>query len=174
MQSPPSENSSVHPLLGSLGGFRWEVPAERPDARRCPPLAAGQAVPGDAGSWPTPPPPEIPREQWVPCYPTLGARRSTRRNGNRQRFDLEGLAPPPLPGAPGSHARRPAEPGCCSPEPVLVLRALLSIANGRTKWPGPMAAAKVARAVEPIKVQLYVSPALETPGAGRSAKSANQ
>lgn len=37
-----------------------------------------------------------------------------------------------------------------------------------------MAAAKVAGAVEPIKVQLYVSPAPETPGAGRLPKSANQ
>lgn len=88
--------------------------------------------------------------------------------------DLEGLALPPLPGDPGSHARRPAKLGCCSPKPGPVLPALLSRANGRTKWPGPMAAAKVARAIEPIKVQLYVSPALETPGAGLSAKSANQ
>lgn len=140
----PHSQRRAHPLQGSPGGFGWEVlgerrtppgastTPERPEARRRPPLAAGRAVPGDAGSRPTPPPPEIPREQWEPCYPALGARRSTSPNGNRQRFDLEGLAPPPLPGNPGSHARRPAEPGC-SREPVPVLRALLSAANGRTE-----------------------------------------
>ncbi|MEJ1276355.1 hypothetical protein NN561_007259 [Cricetulus griseus] len=79
--------------------------AERPEARSRLPWRR-------AGSRPAPPPPEIPREQWEPRYPTLGARQRTSRNGNRQRFDLEGLAPPPRPGDPGSRARRPAEPGC--------------------------------------------------------------
>lgn len=106
----------------------------------------------------TPPPPEIPREPPEPRYATLGARQSTSPNGNRQRFDLEGLAPPPLPGGPGRRTRRPAASGCSS-ERIPRLQGPLSTANGRARWPRPMAAAKVARAVEPIKIQIYVSPA---------------
>lgn len=177
-QSPPSERSSVHPLEGSLGGFGWEAQGEPRCSEGTPlqshprltagsPLAAGLAVPGDAGSGPTPPPPEIPREQ---------SHRATRHSVHARARVLTAtdsgltlkvwLAPPPLPGSPGRHARHPAAPSY-SREPVPVLQALLSTSNGRTKWFGPMATAKVARAVEPIKVQLYVSPAPETLGAGR-------
>lgn len=154
--------------------LRGHTTPEPPEAHSRSPLAAGWAVPGDAGSGPTPPPPEIPREQ---------SHRATRHSVHSRARVLTAtdsgltlkvwLAPPPLPGSPGRHARRPAALGY-SREPVPVLQALLSTSNGRTKWFGPMATAKVARAVEPIKVQLYVSPAPETPGAGRSAKSANQ
>lgn len=43
--------------------FGGHASPEPPEAHRRSPLAAGWAVPGDAGSRPTPPPPEIPREQ---------------------------------------------------------------------------------------------------------------